>query len=119
MLLSLRDHILPCDLSQTRADLAFEVTDTCFARVMTDRLEDPIISQFHLFGVNTAVVALFRYQVPLRYLKLFAFGVAREMEYLEPILQCRRNRVQHIRSRNKEYVREVVIDVKIMIAKCI
>src|ERR1035437_1197155 len=39
------------------------------------------------------------------------------MEYLKPVLQSRRNRVEHVRGGDKKRVREIVIDIEVMVAK--
>jgi hypothetical protein len=47
--------------------------------------------------------------------EFLAFGVARQPQNLETILQGRRNRVQHVRRRDKENLREIVLDVEVVI----
>ena len=53
--------------------------------------------------------------MPLGYFQLLSFRVARETQDFEPILERRRNRVQHICRRDKEDLRKIVFDVKIVI----
>ena len=85
---------------------------------MTYCLENTIVGKNNFAFANTAVLDLLGYQVLFGDLDLFALGVTRKIQYLETILKRRRDRMQNIRRRNKKHLRQIVINVEIMIPKC-
>ena len=50
-------------------------------------------------------------------LHLLAFGVTREAQDFQAVLQRTGNRVEHVRGRDKEDFGEVVIDIQVMIVE--
>src|SRR5687767_9873183 len=84
---------------------------------MSDRFKNTVIREFNFFGVDTVMPALLRDQMTLRDLKLLTLGITRKIQYLEPVLQCRGDRVQNVSRRDEENMRQVVVDVEVVIAE--
>ena len=82
---------------------------------MTNDFENSFVSEIELFGLQSVAFGLFRHEVSFGDLEFLAFRVTGETQYLETILQRRRNRVQHVRGRDEEYFRKIVFDVEIVI----
>ena len=61
-----------------------------------------LVGELDLFRLEPVTLGLFRHQVTARYFELFTFGIARQPNYLEPVLKRRRNRVKHVGRRDKE-----------------
>src|SRR5215213_8960799 len=110
-------HELARDLAAARAYLAFEITDAGLARVVADDLLQAVVGELDLLGAEARALGLLLHKVTLRYLQLLALRVAREAEDFESVLQRRRNRVQDVRRRDEEDLREVVLNVEVVILK--
>src|SRR4051794_10666994 len=85
---------------------------------MADRLENALVRKLYDIAIDAAVLTLLRYEVLFRDLEFFTFRVARKVEYLKAVLQRRWYRVEHVRRGDKEDLRQVVIDIQVVIAKC-
>src|SRR6185369_8154739 len=92
-------------LATARADLTFQITNTCFTSVVTNDFENSLVSEVKLFELETITFGLFWHEVTFCDLKFLAFRVPRKPKYFETILKRRRNRVQHVRSGDKEDLR--------------
>src|SRR5690349_796639 len=110
----LRDK-LARELAAARTDLAFEIAHACFTSVVTSDFENAFISEVKLFELEPVAFSLLRHEMSLRDLEFFSFRVTGETEYFESILKCWWNRVQHVRSGDEKYFREIVFDVEIVI----
>src|SRR5581483_4334830 len=69
---------------------------------MPDNFENSFIRELKLLVAQAVRLGLLRNQVTLGNLKFLALGISREAKCLKTILQCRRNRVQHVRGRDKD-----------------
>ena len=76
-----------------------------------------VVGKFHALGIHSVALRLFRNQVAFSDLRFFAFGITRQIQDFQAVLQRGRNRVQHIRRRNEKHLRQIVINVEIMIAE--
>ena len=82
---------------------------------MTNDFQNSFVDEFDLFGPEAVALGLFRYEVAFGDSELLAFGVTGETQYLETILQRRRDRVQHVGSGDEESSRQIVLDIEIVI----
>src|SRR5262245_51204631 len=49
--------------------------------------------------------------------ELLFFGVARNLEYLHPIAECRGNRIEDVRGRDEQHLGQIERHVKVMVAE--
>ena len=84
---------------------------------MSDNFQNAVIRELDLRWRDPVVFALLWQKMTFCDLKLFAFSVTGETENFEPVEQSRRDSVEHIRRRDKENVRQIVINVQIVVAK--
>ena len=84
---------------------------------MTNDFQNTFVSKFELLSAQAVRFGLLRNQVALRDFEFLAFRVTRQPQHFQAILQCRRDCVQHVRGSDKENLRQIVFDVKVMILK--
>ena len=82
---------------------------------MSNDFQNAVIGKLKLLRPQPVAFGLLRHQMTLRDFEFLALGVARQSQHFQPILQGRRNRVQHVRGGDKENLRKIVLDVEIMI----
>src|SRR5262249_2789000 len=102
---------LPAD----RADLTLEISNACFSRVVLDYRFYAVIGELHLLRLEAVCLRLLADQVAFRDLKLFPLGVSGQPQDFEPVLQSRWNRMQHVGGGDKHDLRQVVLNVEIVI----
>ena len=114
MLHSELDH-LAGHLAAHIADLALQVADAGFARVVANDLEDRVIFEDDVLLAEARLLALLFHQVLACDLELLVLGVALQAQDFHAVLQCRGDGMSHICGRDKEDLREIVVDVEVVI----
>src|SRR6266478_2048279 len=107
----------PRELSKHRSDLALEATDSRFSSIVLGDRADPVFGEIDLLRSEAVRFELLAQQMTHGDLQLLALGVTRQPNYLQPVLQRRRDRVKHIRRSNEHHIREVILDVEIVIVE--
>src|SRR5580658_197677 len=97
------------------ADLALEVADARFARVIADDFENGFVLEDDVLFAQAGLLALLLDQILAGDFELFLLGVALEAQNLHAVLQRGGNGVQHVGRGDKKNLREVVVDVEIVI----
>src|SRR5204863_292452 len=87
-------------------DMEVEIANTGLAGVVANDFQDTLVSKIHLLRFQAVAFGLFRHEMSLGDLEFFPFGVSRESEYLETILQSRRDRMEYVGSSYKENFRK-------------
>src|SRR5579863_9413308 len=97
------------------ADLAFQVADAGFARVVADDLENGIILEDDVLIAQAGLLALLLDEILARDLQLFKFGVALQAKDFHAVLQRRGNGVSHVGGGDEQDLGEVVINVEVVV----
>src|SRR5436190_165462 len=109
------DDDLARHLAADRRDLALEVPDARFAGVALDDRGERLVEEHDVvLGEARAFDRLRREELPGD-LDLLELGVAGELEHFHAVAQRLRNRVQHVGRADEHHVRQVVLDVEIVI----
>ena len=82
---------------------------------MSNDLQNAFVGEIKLFRTEPIGVRLLSYQVSFGDFEFLALGITGKTQNLETILKRRRNRVQHVRSRDKENFGQIVFDVEVVI----
>ena len=101
-------------LAANLADLTFQTTDTGFARVVANDVNDGFISNRQFVFLQTVRLELLRDQVTLGDVQLFIFRVARQMDHFHTVKQSARN-VQRVTRCHEHHIRQVVINFQVMV----
>src|SRR5262249_14656934 len=104
-------------LAAKRADVALKVAYAGFTRVMPADEADRLFRDFDQVGLESVLFDLLRDQVALRDVYLVIFRVALQIDDLHAIAQRLRDSVEHVRSADKQHLRQVEWDVKIIVAE--
>jgi len=102
-------------LSADRGDLPLEVANSRFAGVMADDSLNAFFAELKVLGLQSIGFDLLRNQESAGDLDLFVFGVAREAQDFHAILQRLRNRVHDVGSCNEHHLRQIVLDVEVVV----
>jgi hypothetical protein len=73
-------------LAAAGTDLAFEIADAGFARVVTNHFENAFVREVELFGFRGHCLRLLRHEMSFGDLEFLAFRVTGETKDLETIL---------------------------------
>ena len=92
-----------------------KIADAGFARVVADDFEDSVVVEDEVFLAQAGLRPLFLDEILARDLQLFLLGVALQAENFHAVLQRGRNGVEHVGRGDKENLREVVVDVEIVV----
>ena len=103
------------DLAADVADLALEVADAGFARVVADDVAQGVVGEADLLFGEAGGFALLLDQVLLGDLELFDLGVAGEAEDFHAVLQRAGDGVEDVGRGDEEHLREVVLDVEVVV----
>src|SRR4029079_1833078 len=103
-------------LTRQLRDFTLERTDARFSRVAANDFLQCAVFNRPLAGIEAVRRILLRHQVAFGDFELFILGVARKANDLHAVHQGGRN-VERIRRRHEHHVREVVIDLKIVIVE--
>src|ERR1019366_6362260 len=114
VLVALLDH-LARDFAADVADLALEIADAGFARVIANDGGKRFVGEDDVLFGQSGLQALFADQILLGNLDFFRLGVAMQPQHFHAVLQCRRNGVQHVGSGDEENLRQVVLHIEVMI----
>ena len=100
-----------------RAQVPFEITHSCFPRVMADDDADRALVDLALLRCKTSPDELAFDQVTLGNLQFFLFGIAGKLDDLHAIPNRARDSVEHIGSRDEHHLREIESDPEIVVSK--
>ena len=103
------------DLASDVADLAFETANAGFAGVSADDFEKSGVFETEVVEREAVRLELLLDQVLLCDLEFFEFGVAAEPDDLHAVLERAGDGVQDVRGGDEQDLREVVLDVEIVI----
>ena len=109
------DDDLARDLAADRRDLALEVADARLARVALDDRLDRVVLNDDVVGGEAGAFDRLRREEALGDLDLLLLGVAGELQHFHAVAQRLRNRVQHVGRADEHHVRQVVLDVEVVI----
>ena len=82
---------------------------------MTDQVHERLVWNDRLRLSQPVILPLLWQDVPLRNLHLLRFGVPRNLDDLHAIAQRRRDRIELVRSRNEEHLREVELYFEVIV----
>ena len=102
------------DLAADLADVALEVAHAGLARVVAHDVAQRALGDVQLVGLDAVVLHLLRQQVLLRDRDLLVLGVAGQADHFHPVEQRRRD-VHRVRRRDEHHVRQVVLDLDVVI----
>src|SRR5262249_22457240 len=105
------------DIAQSRADLAFELAHTGFARVVANDRVQRVVGELGLFRRQPVRGELPFDEIPLRDLELLVLGVAREIDDLHAVAQWSRNVVDDIRGADEHDSRQIDWHAEIIVAE--
>ena len=100
-----------------RPDLALEVAHAGLARVSADHAAERGVGKRELFAGEAVVRDLLLDEVLAGNLQLLFFGVPGELEHLHAVAQGRRHRIEHVRGRDEQHLRQVERHVEVVIAE--
>src|SRR5690606_30346857 len=104
------------DLAADRRDLTLEIAHARLARVVADDVENRLVGDLELVLLQAVLPHLLRNQVAARDVELLVLGVTRDADDLHAVEQRRRN-VQAVRRADEHYLREIEIDLEVMIVE--
>ncbi len=104
-------------LAEQRPELALELADTRFARVLGDDELDAFVRDRDLVLAQAVPLDLARPQVTLRDRDLLVGRVAVEADDLHPIEERAGDRLRHVPGRDEEDLGEVELDVEVVVAE--
>src|SRR6185312_511936 len=103
-------------LARQVRDLALEIADAGFPRVVADKIAQRVVGDRPLVLLEAVLRHLFRDQVAFCDLDLFVLGVAGETDDLHAIHQRLRH-AQRVGRGDEHHVRQIVIDLDIMVVE--
>ena len=98
-------------------NVAFQAAHARFPRVVPDDVAHRLFRKFDLLGRDPVLVNLPRNQVLERDVNLLFLGVALQFDDLHAIAQRLRNRIEHVRRRNEQHLRQIERHIEIVIAE--
>ena len=101
--------------AQHAGDLALQVADPGFSRVLADDEADRFLGELHLLRQQPVRPELLGEEELDGDLQLFVLGVAGQLEHLEPIAERRRHGVQGVGGADEEDAGEVEGDVQVVV----
>ena len=104
-------------LPKQRAQLPLQLPDARFARVVGDDEAQHRVVHRHFVGPQAIPLDLPRPQMPAGNGHLLVSRVAVEPDHLHAVEQRRRNRIGDVRGRDEQHLREIELDVEIVIAE--
>ena len=107
----------PRHLAADRADLALQLAQPGFLRVLLNDRGERRLRNMHVARSDAVLFHLFRQQVAARNLALLFFRITGQTNHFHPVAQCGLNRVQHVGRRHEHHVREIESDAQIVIAE--
>ena len=115
LILLVKEHLLD-RLAADLRDFALEVTHTGFAGVVTHDVHQRGIGDLQLVILKAVVLHLLRHEVPTPDVHLFVFGITGQTNDFHAVQQ-RRGDVQAVRGTDKHHLRQVEVDLEIMIVE--
>ena len=109
------DDDLARDLAADRVDLALEAADARFARVALDDRGVRLVQECDVLGGEAVPLDRLGAEEPLGDLDLLLLGVAGELQHFHAVAQRLRDGVEHVRRADEHDVRQVVLDVEVVI----
>ena len=103
------------DLAADRRNLALEVSDAGLARVAVDDRLDRLVGEGDVLLREAQVLDGLGREEALGDLDLLELGVAGELQHFHAVPQGLRDGVQHVGRADEHHVREVVLDVEVVI----
>ena len=97
------------------ADLALQVADSGFARIVLDQPVHAIIGEVDVLARKTGLFDMLADQEALGDLHFLELGVAGKADHFHAVLQSRRNGVQHVGGGDEENLAQIVFHVQVMI----
>ena len=97
------------------ADLALQVADAGFAGVLADDRDDGVVVEGEVLFRQAGCFSLLLEQVIPGDFELFDLGVAVQAQDFHAVLERRRDGVQHVGGGYEQDLREVVVDVEVVI----
>ena len=108
--------------SHTRhlCNLLLKATYSRLMSVLVDDVHKGILAELELRLVQTMLFKLLRHEVPLCNLKLLLREISRNIDHLHTVLKCRMDVLDVVGCCYEQYVREIIINIKIVIVeRCI
>ena len=105
------------DFARSLADLAFQVAHAGLARVVADDLQQRLVREFELAGVQAIFAALARHQILRGDRLFFTFSIAAQLNDLHAVAQGTRDGIQRVGGGDEHAVAEVKSHIQIMIAE--
>ncbi len=102
-------------LAADRADRAFQVADARFPRVVPDHVPHRLFRKFDLFRRHAVLFFLPRNQVLERDVNFLFFRVALQFDNLHAVAQRLRNRIEHVRGRDEQHLRQIKWNVEVVV----
>ena len=99
------------------AELALELPHAGFPRVVGNHEAQHLVADDNFVGTQPVPLDLTRPEMPARDRELLVAGVAVEADHLHAVEQRARDRLGDVRGRNEQHMRQVELDVEVMIAK--
>ena len=109
------DDNLARDLAADRRNLTLEVADACLARVTLDDRLDRLVLENDVLRRQTSAFDGLQDKESLGDLELLLLGVTRQLQHLHAVPEGLRNRVQHVGGTDEHHVRQVVLDVEVVV----
>src|SRR5438105_4535633 len=109
------DDDLARDLAADRGNLALEVANARLARVALDDRLDRVVGDDDVVGGEAGTFDRLWREEALGDLDLLGFRVAGQLQHFHAVAQRLRDRVQHVGRADEHDVREVVLDVEIVV----
>ena len=115
LVLGSRLHYLARHLAAHVADLAFQVADSGFARVVANDFQNRIVLEDDIFLAQAGLLALLLDEILTRDFQLFLLRVALQAKDLHAVLERCRNGVHYIGRGHEQHLREIVVHVEVVI----
>src|SRR5262249_30519940 len=109
----------PCNFARNRADLTLELANASFARVFADDRHDRVIGERDLLVAQSRFLELTRDQVFLRDLRLFALGVARELDDFHAVEQWSWDVLNKVRRRDEQHFTQIERNAEVVIGEVV
>ena len=110
-------HDFTGNLAAYVSDFTLQIADARFTRVGANQRSDSFICKLDVLVSQASLHHLLLDQELLGDLDFFLFGVTVQPKHFHAVLQSGRNSVHHVSGSHKEYLREVVLHVEIVINK--
>src|SRR5205814_8832702 len=115
--LELARHDLRRGLAQELAELALELADARLPRVLADDLLQQEVVAVDLLLLEAVPLLLSRPEVPASDRDLLVDRVAVEADHLHAVEQRPRDRLGDVRGRDEDDLREIELDVEVVVAE--